>query len=180
MRRVSVVGSSGSGKSTLARALAERLGALHVELDAIHHQHGWRSLPDGEFKAAVAEVVAGESWVVDGNYSLVQGQIWERADTVVWVDMPRGLVFRRIVSRSLRRVFGGETLWNGNRERWWNLLMPIPEHNVVLWSTTNFGRVRRRYLAAMQDGRWAQVRFVRLTTPGDVERFLARPDSAVR
>ena len=40
-RRVNVVGTSASGKTTFARALAERLGVRHVELDALHWQSGW-------------------------------------------------------------------------------------------------------------------------------------------
>jgi adenylate kinase family enzyme len=36
-----VVGSTGSGKTTFARALAEKLGVPHVEIDALFWQRGW-------------------------------------------------------------------------------------------------------------------------------------------
>ena len=65
VRRVSVVGTSGAGKSTLARALAGALGADFLELDSVYHQAGWVPLPDEEYRARVARVVAGERWVVD-------------------------------------------------------------------------------------------------------------------
>ena len=57
MRRVSVVGAPGSGKSTLAARLAGRLGATHVELDAIFHQPGWTALPADEFRRRVDGVL---------------------------------------------------------------------------------------------------------------------------
>ena len=92
MRRVSVVGSSGSGKSTVAARLAEQLGVPHTELDAINHQPNWTPLPHEEFRRRVTEITAGAQWVVDGNYSTVRDIVWDRADTVVWLDLPRGLV----------------------------------------------------------------------------------------
>src|SRR5215475_11726512 len=85
VQRVSVVGVSGSGKSTLGRELAGRLAVPFVELDAIFHQPGWTPLPEDEFRRRVAEIAAGDGWVIDGNYSAVQPLVWERADTVVWV-----------------------------------------------------------------------------------------------
>ena len=65
----------------------------------------------------MSEVVAGDGWVVDGNYSVVRDLVWDRADTVVWLDLPRLVVVRRITTRSIRRVVWREELWNGNRER---------------------------------------------------------------
>ena len=43
--------------------------------------------------------VTGERWVIDGNYtSQVKDLVWARADTVVWLDLPRRTVMRRIIS----------------------------------------------------------------------------------
>ena len=90
MQRVSVVGTSGSGKSTLGAALAKRLGTEFLELDSVFHQPGWVPLPDEEFRRRVGDAVAGERWVVDGNYSSkVRDIVWARADTVVWLDLPK-------------------------------------------------------------------------------------------
>ena len=121
VRRVSVVGTSGVGKSTFASALALVLGAAFLELDSVQHQADWTPLPVEEFRARVALVADGECWVIDGNYSRVQDLVWARADTVVWLDLPRRVVMRRIIWRSVWRVAGRTELWNGNRERWRNL-----------------------------------------------------------
>ena len=83
---MSVVGCSGSGKTTLARALARELGSPYVELDAIFHQPGWTELSDDEFQARVDEATTSDTWVVDGNYSVVR--TWDKADTVAGSTCP--------------------------------------------------------------------------------------------
>src|SRR5260370_10676914 len=116
VQRVSVVGTSGSGKTTLAAALAARLGGEFLELDSVNHQPGWVPLPTPEFRRRVAAVAAGERWVIDGSYSSkVRDLVWARADTVVWLDLPKRTVMRRIIWRSLWRAArpGGR----GRRER---------------------------------------------------------------
>ena len=179
MRRISVNGSSGSGKSTLCRRLADVTGAPHVELDAIFHQPGWTPLPTDEFVRVLGERIAGECWVVDGNYEThSRGIVWEVADTIVWLDLPLGLVMRQVIGRTLRRIWYREELWNGNRERWTNLFDPRPAENVILWSLTRHRRKRRRMLAAMEDPRWRHARFVRLRSHADIDAFVAEVESA--
>ena len=56
----------------MGRRLAAVLGAPFVELDSIFHQPGWAELPAGEFRRRVADLTAGETWVVDGNYAAVR------------------------------------------------------------------------------------------------------------
>ena len=162
MLRVSVVGNSGSGKSTLARLLAARLGVPYVELDAIHHQPGWKPLPAADFRARVAALTEAGGWVVDGNYSAVRELVWARADTVIWVDPPRHTVMRQIVWRTLRRAVLRVELWNGNRERWRNLFSRDPEESVVAWAWQRHPVYRERYLAASTDPEWQHLTFVRL------------------
>jgi len=177
VRRVSVVGTSGSGKSTLASQLAEILGVPHLELDAVHHQPGWEPLPTDEFRRVVAARAAAGGWVIDGNYGRVRDLVWARADTVVWLDLPKRTVMRRVVWRTLRRVALRRELWNGNRERWQNFFTWNPEQSVISWAWHKHATDRAKYAAAVADPANARLRFVRLAGRRDVARFLAEARS---
>jgi adenylate kinase family enzyme len=172
VQRVSVVGTSGAGKSTVAAVLAARLGASFLELDSVHHQADWTPLPVEEFRARVAQVTEGERWVIDGNYSRVQDLVWGRADTVVWLDLPRRTVMRRVIWRTLRRIGGRVELWNGNRERWQNFFTLDKEESVIAWAWQTHASNRARYEAAMADPLYERLRFVRLRSPAEVRQFL--------
>jgi adenylate kinase family enzyme len=168
-----VVGNSGAGKTTLARELAARLGVEHVELDAVFHQPGWQELDRDTFRAEVAARVAADGWVMCGNYSAVLDLVWAQADTVVWLDLPRRVVIRRVIGRTLRRSVTRTELWNGNREPLGNLYRWDPERSIIRWAWTHHGSYRRRFVDAMADHRWAGLRFVHLTTSSDGAEFLA-------
>jgi adenylate kinase family enzyme len=170
VRRVSVVGNAGSGKTKLAKELAARLRVPHVELDAIFHQPDWTPLPTDEFRQRVADAVAGDGWVVDGNYSSVRDLVWQRADAVVWLDFSRTTVMRQVVGRTLRRMASGEELWNANRERWRTLL--DPDESIIVWAWTQHAKYHRRYAAAAADPAYGDLAFIRLGSRAEVDRFL--------
>jgi adenylate kinase family enzyme len=172
VRRVSVIGTSGSGKSTLGRELAGILGVPYLELDSIFHQPGWRPLPQPDFREAARAAAAGDGWVIDGNYSAVQSIVWERADTVIWLDLPRTTVMRRLVWRTFRRTASRQELWNGNRERWRNFFSLDPEQSVIAWAWARHAEYRARYGAASRGPASARLTFVRLTSPSAVRQFL--------
>jgi adenylate kinase family enzyme len=173
MQRVSVVGSSGSGKTTVGRRLATSLGVPFVELDSIFHQPNWRELPRDVFRARVGEVITREAWVVDGNYGAVRDLVWQRADTVVWLDLPRSVVMRRVALRTLRRAITREQLWNGNREPLSNLYRFDPEQNIIADVWMRYSEGVRRYRAAMRDPTLGHLHFVRLASQREVDAFLA-------
>ena len=177
MRRVSVVGNSGSGKSTLGRALAVRLGVPYLELDGIHHLPGWTPISPDAFVARVREAAAGDGWVIDGNYSVVRPLVWERADTVVWLDPPRRTVMRRVAWRTVRRGVTRQALWNGNRESLRNMFSRDPGVNIALWAWRRHAVYRDRYLAAAADPANERLTFVRVASAEDAQRLL---DSAPR
>ena len=172
MRRVSVVGTSGAGKSTFAASLAGVLGVSWVELDSVYHQADWTPLVVGEFRARVAAVASEPGWVIDGSYSVVRDLVWARADTVVWLDLPRRTVMRRLIWRTLRRVAGRVELWNGNRERWRNVFTWDDQESVIAWAWKTHGSRRSRYAAQLADPANSHLRVVRLRSPRAVRRFL--------
>ncbi|MGH2416825.1 MAG: adenylate kinase [Candidatus Limnocylindria bacterium] len=170
MERINVVGTSCSGKTTLARAVAERLGLPHTELDALFWGPGWEPVPPEAFDVRVADAVSRSQWVIDGGYSTVRAVIWERADTVVWLDYPMPLVLGRWARRTIARIRSQEEFWpgTGNRESIGNAL----RRGGLLWwiLRTHRGRRRRtrRDLAARPG-----LRVVHLRSPAATQRWLA-------
>ena len=173
MQRVNVTGSSGSGKTRLSRRLGELLGAPVLELDSVYHLPGWEPMALEPFRAKVGEFVAGGVWVVDGNYSDVRDLVWGRADTVVFLDYSRLRVMSQLTSRTLRRIATRQELWNGNRERWTNLMSLDPEKNILVWSWTRHRTQRLRFDDAVGDPRWSHVRFLRVRSPRRLRRLLS-------
>jgi len=102
MRRVLVIGSGGAGKSTLAARLSERLGLPLIGLDTLYWNAGWVPTPENEWADRVRGLASRDSWVMDGNYGGTLDVRLARADTVVFLDLPRLLCLWRIVSRAIR------------------------------------------------------------------------------
>ena len=174
MRRVNVKGTSGSGKSTFAKELARRLEVPYVELDALHHGPNWSEPSAEEFRARVSAALeaAPDGWVIDGNYGAVRPLVWERADTVVWLDPPRRTVMRRVLWRTVRRGVTREPLWNDNRESLRNLFSRDPSANIALWAWRNHAKYRDRYAAAAADPANERLSFVRVASGADAQRLL--------
>ena len=141
----------------MGRAAAERLGVPFLELDSLRHQANWEELPDDEFRARTAKVVAADGWVVDGNYSAVRPLVRERATHIVWLDLPRWRVMLQVVRRTIGRVALRRELWNGNRERWRNFFSLDPMESIIVWAWTTHGRRQREY-AEQLDDRWVRLR----------------------
>ncbi len=174
LRRLRVVGNSGSGKTTLARAAAGRLGAAHVELDAVFWAEGWTKRDPEEARGLLRDLLASPGaragWVADGNWNSVRQGLLDDADAVVWLDYPRRVVMGRVVTRTLRRGVLRQELWHGNRETLRNLLRREPDQNIVLWAWTQHRHYRQSYADLAATGR---VRVIRLRHPREARRWLA-------
>jgi ATPase family associated with various cellular activities (AAA) len=121
VRRVNVKGTSGSGKTTFAQELARRLELPFLELDALHHGPNWYQPTAEEFSARVREAIDArpDGWVIDGNYESKLGDlVLGQADTIVWLDLPFALKFRRLWRRTMVRIRDDVELWSGNKESW--------------------------------------------------------------
>ena len=183
-RRIVVVGTTGSGKTVLAQRLARHLGLPYVELDVLHWGPNWSQVPPEAFRARVAEAVAGEAWVVDGNYSRVRDLVWSRADTVVWLDYSLPVILGRLFRRTLWRILCREELWSGNRERFREQF--LSRESLFLWALRTYRRRRREYPALFGRPEYAHLTVVRLRSPRQARRWLEyvfqvsrTPDAAV-
>jgi adenylate kinase family enzyme len=164
------MGGSCVGKTTFSRELARRLGLLHVELDALHHDAGWREAPAEVFRERVAAALdaAPEGWVADGNYRSKLGPlVLERADTAVLLDPPLGLTFRRSLRRTIGRTITREELWNGNREQ---IRFLFTRYWIPWWVL----RTHRHYSREIPErvAEQPHLELVRLRAPREAEEFL--------
>ena len=101
MKRVLVIGPGGSGKSTFARRLGQILGIEVKHLDSFYWRAGWIKPSNEDWIKTVNELIGGESWIIDGNYSGTLAQRIDRCDTVIFLDLPRMLCLWRITKRRL-------------------------------------------------------------------------------
>lgn len=168
MRRVAVLASaSGSGKTTFARALAEKLGVAFVELDALNHGPDWSEATPEELRAKVAPIVATDSWVIDGAYRGKLGDlVLQRADTIVWLDLPMRVWLPRLLQRTLGRIVRKEELWAGNRETFRNVF--FSRDSLLVFTLRHYRRRRRLYPEQL-----GAFNLVRLGTTREVEGFLS-------
>lgn len=174
-RRIAVVGTSGSGKSTLAKRIGAALRLPVIELDAINWQPGWRGLNSHDpalFMARVADAIAVENWVTDGNYSEVRPMIVDRMTDLVWLDYSRAVVMTRVIRRSFARALSNREIWpgTGNVERFSGWL--DPGHPIRwAWSSHAGRKVRYGELARSLP---AGVALHHLRRPADADRLIAR------
>ena len=77
-----------------------------------------------------------------------------------------------LLAAARRRGVLRQRLWNDNRESLRNAVSRDPERSVLRWAWMQHEPQRLRY-AAQADNRW-----VRLSTRGEVQRFLAAVESA--
>lgn len=177
MKRIVVVGSTGSGKTTLAATLASRLDLRHIELDALHWDAGWTPAPKDTFRARTSAALAvSDRWVVDGNYSAVRDLVWDRADTLVWLDYRLPLLFWRLARRTLVRVYRKEELWNGNREDLRTHL--FSRDSLFLWLVTSYGPRRREFPKVLARPELGHLEVYRFRSPRKAEEWLQQCTAA--
>ena len=99
MQRILVIGPCGAGKSTLATELARRLDMPVYHMDRLNWQPGWVESSPERLQANIADAVADDRWVIDGNYGGSLAPRLERADTVVYLDFPIHLCAARLLKR---------------------------------------------------------------------------------
>ena len=106
--KIQIIGYSGSGKATLAKTLGEYYKIPYLHLDRVQFYGDWQERSREEQSEIVSQFIKeNDSWVIDGNYSVVARERFELADLTIF------LAFNRFVCywRTLKRYFKhrGET-----------------------------------------------------------------------
>lgn len=114
MNRILVIGSAGSGKSTLSRKLHYILDLPVVHLDTYYWNADWVPKPNEEWNNIVEQFINEEHWIMDGNYSRTMDIRINKADLIIFLDMPRLLCIYRIIKR--RIIYHKKTRPDMNQE----------------------------------------------------------------
>jgi len=173
LARVNVVGTSGSGKSTIAKQLAAILNCPHIELDKLYWEANWSHAADNVFFDRIANALHTPRWVLDGNYDRSLSIKWREVTTVIWLDYSFARTFGQSLRRAVSRMITRQELWPGTGNRESFRLTFLSKESVLLWMIRTHGKMRRRYLAVMNDAKYAGIHFVRLRNPRETKTFLA-------
>lgn len=167
--RVLVAGTSGSGKTTLAARIGAALDLPFTEMDALHHGPGWTPRP--EFLADVEAFTSGNRWATEWQYGAARPLLAERADLLVWLDLPRSTVMRQVTVRTLRRRMRREVLWNGNIEPpLWTVF--TERDHIIRWAWRTHADGARK-IAEVRE-RLEDLVIVRLQSRAEVEDWVDR------
>lgn len=107
---MTILGLPGSGKSTLARKISRKLSIPHIHIDRFWLEagggHNSRTTADPEkahahVKNEVLKAIQSDSWVSDGVYSRIQPEIADKADIVIFLDIP---LWRRLFNHAKRTI----------------------------------------------------------------------------
>jgi adenylate kinase family enzyme len=105
-RKIHVIGSVGSGKTTLARKLSAQLIIPHYELDNVVWErgpHGDRRRNEKERDALLQEIIASDSWIIEGVHHTWVMESLRQADQIILLDPPYSQRNYRIIKRFIKQ-----------------------------------------------------------------------------
>ncbi|WP_315969824.1 P-loop NTPase family protein [Bacillus testis] len=84
---------------SLPSALGAILQLPVYHLDAYFWKPGWIQAEEEEFRLAQEELAREEKWIIDGNYSSSLPTRMERADTIIYLELPLRTCLYRVLKR---------------------------------------------------------------------------------
>ena len=81
----------------------EKIKLPLIHIDAIMWDPGWKYIGDEKTVGALHEIGAGEEWVIEGYIEKdARPFLFERADTIIYLDYPRIVATVRYLKRWLK------------------------------------------------------------------------------
>ena len=99
MNKIMVIGCPGSGKSTLSRELSKLTGLPVYYLDMMNWNPDKTTVEKSVFRQRLAEAIAQEKWIIDGNYKRTIELRMQQCDTVFLFDLPVEVCLQGVTDR---------------------------------------------------------------------------------
>ena len=170
MERVVVIGSSCSCKSTFSQKLANKMALEYIELDQLHWLPNWQERADDEFRGLVKQATASDTWVLDGNYSVVRDIVWPRATKIIWLNHSFSLVLYRSFTRSIVRAVTKKKLFAGNVETFKQTF--FSRDSIILWVLQTYHQKRKRYNKLLPQLKFQGIEIIELNNQKQVQQYL--------
>ena len=163
------MGTSGSGKTTLGREITSRLSLPHTDLDDHYWLPNWIPRDKNEFQKINTDKFNEDQWVITGNYSRLAGEMWPKADMVVWLDLPLRVLLWRGFKRSLKLTLNQETTCKGNKESFSRL---FGRKSILGWFLMGYKRRKKTNTLYFEQQKKSSQKLVHLKSSKEVASFL--------
>ncbi len=163
-KKIVVVGVSASGKSTFARLLADKLKIEVTFMDEVMWRAEWNYVGDAAVTTKLDEIRKRPEWIIEGYLpKFVRTMIFEKADTIIYLDHPSWV-----------------SAWRYLKRYWKHRKVPRPELNgspdkfsfkflKLIWTKREAVSLEK-YLEQITD----KNKVIRFTSPKETELFLSR------
>lgn len=160
-----IIGCCGSGKSTLARKLQPIISIPLYHLDQYYWNSNWTPTPDEKWAQIVTNLAEKEEWIIDGNYGGTMDVRFDRANTIVYMDIPTVKCLGRVIGRIWK--YHGKVrpdMPMGCKERFdFDFIHYVATYNLL----------RRKKLLKKLNSFEGEKKVYRITNDKDIKTFLA-------
>lgn len=174
MKRIAVIGTSCAGKSTFSQKLSIILGYPYIELDSLFWGHNWTKRK--EFLDDVRICVQEENWILDGNYGSAREFIWNRATTIIILNLPFYHIFYRAIFRTLKRILTKEAIFNSNVETFNNAFFSMD--GIPYWVIKTYRKHKKKYKQLVNSRKFSHIDFIELKSSKEVTQYLTNLHNA--
>jgi hypothetical protein len=105
-----------------------------------------------------------------GHYGQLRNLTWKRADTLIWLDYPLGVVLPRLLRRTFARWWRQEILWGTNRERLWDQF--CSKESLFLYVLETSRKRHYQYPTLVKLPEFSHLRVLRFRSPAQTQAWL--------
>lgn len=105
MKRIMVIGIYGSGKTAFSIKLNNILNLNLIHLDPLFYKTDGSTQTTNQWERLINDLINKENWIIDGNYPSTIKLRLQRADTIIFLDLPRYKCLWNITKRVFKHYF---------------------------------------------------------------------------